>query len=541
MQTFLVRIIIVVIIIVIAWFPSLIWAADNEVEKLRKLPFRQQLIKSNKVYLHDRTKDFLRKLNAINGEIEKGKEYIKNGKRKTFSNWLDIGDKKEKEIVKLIKEEEGEEECDLRMISVIGNEQMQKQISQFKAEYESKKDVCAVLIVYVTINTTTVWTIAGFNDEEEFKEKLIDDPNNELAIELDKEEPNRNKIIELSTSYLGRTREEEEGLIDFHDKHNNRIKKWTKEESLPSQYLRPFKMEAKLVKDIKQKLYPEPWRYVAVHWYPQAINLQLHNHPIPKDGLELTPDKWKVDDVDVQRYAFFSFYRKTRHEGKFNKDFLNNETGYGSFWYVKGKIIKLYRWKYLYNKYEYIGPDRIPFAEAKSLKSFILNNTCWTEKGRVSLDSLYNAKLVIFHYVLSEMENAVLKRENYNTYLGLYTFICQTFPCISAFKLEKVKYGNGLEQYRFVDGYIGDAPASGEFNGGSVIGHIMRLFNTRQTVYINLLKPILLLQFEIPDIDAIAKGRFPYKDLKVGFKGFLDLYKGFVSKAQDLRTQNINK
>ena len=89
-------------------------------------------------------------------------------------------------------------EWDLRMMSAIDETQRQELISKFKAD----KKTCVVLIVDVTINGTTEWTIAGFNDEGEFKNVLIDDASSELAIELNKEESNRNKIIKLATSYL---------------------------------------------------------------------------------------------------------------------------------------------------------------------------------------------------------------------------------------------------------------------------------------------------------------------------------------------------
>ncbi|MCP5005890.1 MAG: hypothetical protein GY941_18425 [Planctomycetes bacterium] len=94
--------------------------------------------------------------------------------------------------------------CDLRLISAFDINQKQELINKFKATFESNKKTCVVLIVDITTNETTEWTIAGFNDEEEFKTLLIDDANDALAIELKKKVRNRKKIIDLATLYLGR-------------------------------------------------------------------------------------------------------------------------------------------------------------------------------------------------------------------------------------------------------------------------------------------------------------------------------------------------
>ena len=58
------------------------------------------------------------------------------------------------------------------------------------------------------VNSTSApdkWKIAGFDDAGIFNEPLIDDPSDELSVELKKEPPNKSKIIELVTSRLGRT------------------------------------------------------------------------------------------------------------------------------------------------------------------------------------------------------------------------------------------------------------------------------------------------------------------------------------------------
>jgi hypothetical protein len=105
--------------------------------------------------------------------------------------------------------------CELRMRSVSHDSDKTQLINQFKAEFESKKDVCAVLIVAVSTNATKEWTVAGYDDAGEFKTVLISDTNDELAKELKKAGgANRNKLITLATSNLGRTRSNVLGASD---------------------------------------------------------------------------------------------------------------------------------------------------------------------------------------------------------------------------------------------------------------------------------------------------------------------------------------
>ena len=112
--------------------------------------------------------------------------------------------------------------CDLRIDSVGDSDDKEKLISIFrdelesKAELESNKAKCAVLILDATIDGTKGWTIAGFSDEDKFEEKLIRDPTNELVIELNRNKPDRNKIILLATSFLNRTIKSSFKAPEFH-------------------------------------------------------------------------------------------------------------------------------------------------------------------------------------------------------------------------------------------------------------------------------------------------------------------------------------
>ena len=92
------------------------------------------------------------------------------------------------------------EEWGLDMMSATDEPDKQKKINKFKDE-KSKR---TVLIVKVDTDTRKVWTIAMYNDEGEFVNKeLTDAENNELAIELNKEEEDKDRILKLASSYLG--------------------------------------------------------------------------------------------------------------------------------------------------------------------------------------------------------------------------------------------------------------------------------------------------------------------------------------------------
>ncbi len=95
-------------------------------------------------------------------------------------------------------------EWDLNMISAADDSEKQKLIDKFKAE--PNKNKYTVLIVYATKDNTKVWTITMFDDEGRFFSKeLIDDINNELANELNKNKPGKDRIFKLATLYLGIT------------------------------------------------------------------------------------------------------------------------------------------------------------------------------------------------------------------------------------------------------------------------------------------------------------------------------------------------
>ena len=95
-------------------------------------------------------------------------------------------------------------EWNINIISATNNthEQIQKQIQNF--EKNPKENKRTVLIANIIKDTPKEWTIAAFNGKGEYiTKKLKDEQDNELAIELNKEEHNNDRYIELATSYLG--------------------------------------------------------------------------------------------------------------------------------------------------------------------------------------------------------------------------------------------------------------------------------------------------------------------------------------------------
>ena len=103
-----------------------------------------------------------------------------------------------------------ENEFPFRLKRASDNKEKIQFISQFETEFESKKDVYQILFVAVSNNAAKQWVIAGYNDNREFKTVLIDNPNDELAIELEKatngkEKTSTSKVFKLVKLKLGRT------------------------------------------------------------------------------------------------------------------------------------------------------------------------------------------------------------------------------------------------------------------------------------------------------------------------------------------------
>ena len=91
--------------------------------------------------------------------------------------------------------------CDLRKILVSNDNEQQEIVQKFQSEFESKKKECVLLIVS-SESAPDKWTIVGFNDEGGLKSVLIDNPSNELIIELKNKSGSESKILSLAKSNL---------------------------------------------------------------------------------------------------------------------------------------------------------------------------------------------------------------------------------------------------------------------------------------------------------------------------------------------------
>ncbi|MDP2913226.1 MAG: hypothetical protein Q8N91_04385 [Candidatus Omnitrophota bacterium] len=321
-------------------------------------------------------------------------------------------------------------------------------------------------------------------------------------------------------------------LVAFQKKHNARLEGWAGKNTAFGSFVDPLKMRAAQVKSLKDARFPQPWPFAAIHWYPRARKLKLENQEIPKDGLGFKPDLWQDADALTQKYALFSFMRKTLNVRQFEEAFLDDQTGYKSFWKISSKAINFKRWRYQdYYIYRYISPLGLPAAEKGNLKFFVLVQ-CALSRGTDKFQDFYNAKLRFFADLTEEMKREDCVRMAARTYMDLYAFVCRSFPCVSAFRIKDAAAGASI--YEFLDGYPGDKPARMEFGENSPAGIAFRLYERLNTssrgsqsqreLTERIFSPILLLQFRLPADFSNRLTDFPYEDIKVGFKGYLDFY-----------------
>ncbi len=94
--------------------------------------------------------------------------------------------------------------CGLEIYPAYNSDERQDEIQTFRENLEEQGNACAVLIVSGSDNSQE-YTIAGFDTSGEFTEISIDDPADELLIELNKKERDRSRIAQLARSVLGHT------------------------------------------------------------------------------------------------------------------------------------------------------------------------------------------------------------------------------------------------------------------------------------------------------------------------------------------------
>lgn len=340
--------------------------------------------------------------------------------------------------------------------------------------------------------------------------------------------------LDLGGQIEGKIAGEVKGILDFYTTHNGRLANWAAGDPALSAFLERARMTPRQVKELRAK-YPK-WPYHPPLWAVEGIRTGQAYHEIPKDGLQLDYQAWLGDaaiDGYVRKFAFFHFLRKACTASQTEAAFLDDQTGYRSHWNVAGKPVQFGRWHHKdYYTYRFIAPAMAPNAPPGSLKAEAATWCIWRPEAG-ELKAFYEAKLQLFLELAAEMSRGAALAAGADPYLRFYGFLCRSFPCVSAFQVEPMQ----PDGWQFVRGYPGDRPAaaSGEpkFHEhspvGIAFGLAQRLAQSPQkkapvTLYRELLSPILLLQFRLPAESLNRLESFPYEDLKVGYKGYLDLY-----------------
>jgi hypothetical protein len=290
-------------------------------------------------------------------------------------------------------------------------------------------------------------------------------------------------------------------------------------------------MKSEIVKKIKDKEFPAPWRFVATHWYPRGVLTQKAKDPIICEGLGLKEELWLDKNSGVQEYAFFSFYRKNCRAKQTSTptllDFLKTHTGYEpseSQWnqaIKAGEYIGFERWQWP-SYYSYRVINKIPAFQEDSLPNYIVKQVCYRPQAAApqDIDQFYEHKCEVFKILIDEMLTCTTDRLNTEPYWQLYDFFAGTFPHISAFRLTKAEDGT----WCFTEGYKGDRPAQKQFSEQSIIGAAYTLYQavgpTPRTVE-KTFGPILLLQ---TSFDSKFRANLNEADIRVGFTGYLDFY-----------------
>ena len=94
--------------------------------------------------------------------------------------------------------------CDLRPTVASDTNPRDEIIREFEMAFDSNRQECVVLIVREA-SELEKWTIAGYNDEADFRHAVIDDSGHELFKELKKESIDESKVSTMAASELGRT------------------------------------------------------------------------------------------------------------------------------------------------------------------------------------------------------------------------------------------------------------------------------------------------------------------------------------------------
>lgn len=347
-------------------------------------------------------------------------------------------------------------------------------------------------------------------------------------------------------------------LIEFEADHRCRLTNWTNGDPEKDAFVQPLKLRRKLIESIKQNLQSDIWAFLTIHWFSiqQCLDSNYWDQyntcenadgvtEILDDlvnGLGLKTDSWDFEDEDeaIKLYAFLYFLRKTSDPNcqealiKFSV-VTNTEV----FKRLTPKAVNIQRAGKDYYEYSYFPPQTDKSLIDSELAEYWVAQCLWggpTDQPSSSLKEFYGFKYWLFENVIEEMKRVDVN-ENSSPFWPIYSFLCRSYPCISAFKISD---SIETKEYHFVDGYISedsksDRPAQRDFISSSPIGLAWQKYmkaaqsTDTKTVAENLFSPILLLQFKL-SYEA-APNEFPYTDEKVGYKGYLDFYQSLLIEA----------
>lgn len=165
-------------------------------------------------------------------------------------------------------------DCEIMFYFVSHESEKQQLINQFRLEFTPNNNVYTVLIMAEELK----WTIAGFNDNRKFKEVVINDDGNELALELNKiKSPadSTNKLIKTIKTVL-QEKSEKAVLIDVD------------QEDVDSHKI------IKLASSSIDKTPPSSWLDKDVNWKKSIDHLRRNsNYLSPKLGF-FSADTWSI-------------------------------------------------------------------------------------------------------------------------------------------------------------------------------------------------------------------------------------------------------
>ncbi len=323
------------------------------------------------------------------------------------------------------------------------------------------------------------------------------------------------------------------GLIPFQQSHNARLDEWMAKNPRIGGMVDRLRLRAELIREIREQISREAWPHVTAHWYSNPEGWQWRDHDIPKVGVQLDPVSFgRSAQGAIREYAMLLFLRRLCRQEQPDElsRFLQTQTGQREFTTTKTTPFSLKRWHFAdYYAYQCIGPHNRQSLETDSPAAWVADEYVW---GGSSHDPAqhYQRKLQMFRNLAAEMSRADSLQATAWPYWGLYNVLCRSVPCISAFKWRS---GGPKQKPGWVDGYD-DRPAARQFASDSPVGLAWSVYRqlcgsgANPTLAQRLFSPILLVQLELTTT-AGELGPDVYRDLKVGYTGYLDFYQDLIS------------